>query len=270
MSYDWEESRQSGAEPIECYFFELGASSWSYTSADKEITIPGWSNPFAPAPIVAQREEHGSEDSCGGIVLTVPRALPCIGDFVAYMPANRLKLTVIQLHRKEPALIDEITPFRGWVVTVGWEDDGLAKLTCRPVTYELDRPTAGICYQRQCNWSLFSPGCGVVSSQYTCEALVTAIVDNTISSPDFDAEPDGYFNAGFVLWSGQRRFVVEHLGPVLTLMSPFQGLTAGQWVVAYPGCDGTEAMCAARFSNLDRHLGFARVPWRNPHTRRAF
>ena len=39
MSYDLEEKRRYGAEPLECYFFELGASSWSYTSADQAITI---------------------------------------------------------------------------------------------------------------------------------------------------------------------------------------------------------------------------------------
>ncbi len=81
---------------------------------------------------------------------------------------------------------------------------------------------------------------------------------------------DATYRGGFILWSGQRRFIVEKVGQDVTLMSPFIGLTVGQTVKAYAGCDGTETVCAQRFANLDKHLGFARVPYRNPHTRRAF
>ncbi len=149
MAYDQEEKRQYGAEPLECYFFELGASSWSYTSADQPITIPGWTDQFQPAPIIASHEEHGPEDSAGGIVLRVPRALPCIADFVPYIPSESLTLTVIRLHRTP--VIEAITPFMGVVVNVGWEEHGVAKLTCRPITTEFGRQLAGLSYQRQCN-----------------------------------------------------------------------------------------------------------------------
>ena len=53
MSYDLEEKSRFEAKPVECYFFELGSSSWSYTTAEDSVLIPGWNDPFDPAPIVA-------------------------------------------------------------------------------------------------------------------------------------------------------------------------------------------------------------------------
>lgn len=272
MSFDLEENRRYGAEPVECYFFELGTglaiTTWAYTSAEESITIPGWTKPFEPAPIVARHEEYGAEDSAGGIVLTVPRALPCIAEFVAYTPTTRLKLTVIQLHRTDP--IDELTTFRGFVVKVGWEENGVATLTCRPITHEFGRLVPRVAYQRQCNWPLYSAGCGVALGIWEATVVVQTISGKVISGAQFGFLSDDIYRAGFILWGSQRRFIMLKLGVDVTLMSPFIGLTPGQTVSVYAGCDGTEDVCAGRFDNLDRHLGFARVPYRNPHTRRGF
>jgi len=268
MSYDLEEKSRFEARPVECYLFELGTSRWAYTSAEEAIQIPGWEDPFEPAPILAERQEHGSEDTAGGITLTVPRTLPCIGDFVAYAPAGRLSLTLIQVHRT--SLGEYKTPFRGSVVGVEWEDS-LARLTCQPITHEFGRLIPRLGYQRQCNWPLYSAGCGINAASFAQSAVVTSVAGSVIAADEFrDCYEDGWFNAGFVLWGSQRRFIVSHVGNAITLMSPFQGLEVGLTVVAYPGCDQTEAMCAQKFGNLDHHLGFARVPYRNPHTRRAF
>lgn len=267
MSYDLEEKSRFEAKPIECYFFALASSSWSFTSAEESIWIPGWSDPFDPAPIVAERQEHGAEDLAGGITLTVPRTLPCIADFVAYAPSSRLNLTLIQAHRTSPG--EYKTPFRGSVVGVEWEDS-LAKLTCQPITHEFGRVVPRLGYQRQCNWPLYSAGCGVNAASFAQPGTVTSVLGAVIAAPEYATHPDGWFNAGFALWGSQRRFIVRHQGQVLNLMSPFQGLETGLTVVAYPGCDQTETMCAQKFNALNRHLGLARIPYRNPHTRRAF
>jgi hypothetical protein len=84
MSYDFIEKSRSDARPVDCYHFRLGSDSWSYTSAEETLTIPGYSEPFEPATIRTERREHGAEDHAGGLVLTVPRIFPCIADFVAY------------------------------------------------------------------------------------------------------------------------------------------------------------------------------------------
>lgn len=267
MSYDLEEKSRFDARPVECYFFELGTSSWSYTSAEESVTIPGWEDPFLPAPIIAERQEHGAEDAAGGIVLTVPRTLECIADFVAYAPPTRVSLILIQAHRN--ALSEYKTPFRGAIVGVEWED-ALAKLRCQPIIHEFGRVVPRISYQRQCNWSLYSAGCGVNASAFDQQGVVTSILGSVISATAWGGYDDGWFNAGFALWGSQRRFIVAHVGQALTLMNPFNGLEVGLTVTAYAGCDLTETTCDQKFDNRDRHLGFARVPYRNPHIRRAW
>jgi uncharacterized phage protein (TIGR02218 family) len=267
MSYDFTEKSRSDSQPIDCYLFELGDDSWFYTSAEETLSVTGYAQPFAPATIIAERSEHGAEDQAGGIVLTVPRTFPCIADFVAYAPSSRLWVTLIQAHRD--ALAEVKTPFRGPVVGVEWADSS-AKLTCQPITVDLGRMIPRISYARQCNWPLYSSGCGVYKATYAQAAEVITVSGVVLSAAEFATHEDGYFNAGFVEWSGQRRFVVGHVDQVITLMSPFSGLEPGLTVTAYPGCDLTETMCLQRFNNLWRHFGVARVPDRNPHTRRAF
>jgi len=97
--------------------------------------------------------------------------------------------------------------------------------------------------------------------------VVTSIDGADLVSNDFDAFADGWFNGGWVeRANGDRRFVVSHVGDRVTLMSPFlSDLAVLDTVDAYPGCQGTEAVCTSKFNNLPNHLGFARVPGRNPH-----
>jgi uncharacterized phage protein (TIGR02218 family) len=267
MSYDLEEKSRFEAKPVECYLFSLGSSSWGYTSAEDLILVPGWGYAFEPAPIMSERQEYSAEDLAGGIILTVPRTLPCIADFVSYAPSGRLSLLLIQAHRG--SLADYNTPFRGSVVGVEWEDS-LAKLTCQPITHEFGRLVPRTAYNRQCNWPIYSPQCGVDSGPYEAEGSVTAVLGNVITIAGLSSRPDGWYDAGFASWGGQRRFIVRHEGETLTLMSPFHGIEVGLTVTAYPGCDHTETTCAQKFNALEKHFGFARVPYRNPHTRRAF
>ncbi len=267
MGYATQEISTYQGQPIECYVFQLGSSTWRYTSAEDTITLPGWPGSFTPAAIASERQVHGSEDRSGGLTITAPPDLPCLGDFVFYSPESRLSLTLIQAHRTD--LSDAKTPFRGSVVNVGWED-GKAKLSCMPITHEFGRLIRRFSYQRQCNWPLYSGGCGVALGIHEATVTVQSIAGNVISGVGFGYLSDNIYRAGFILWASQRRFIMEKSGQDVTLMSPFAGLTPGQQVNIYAGCDGTEAVCAGTFSNLDKHLGFARVPYRNPHTRRAF
>lgn len=267
MSYDFTEKSESGAQPIDCFFFQAGSVSWSCTSAEEAVSIPDWTDPFEPMAIAAERQEHGAEDSTGGIVITVPRTFPPIADFVVYAPGNRLSLTLIQAHRS--SLAEYKTPFRGSVVGVEWED-GQAKLTCQPITHRLDRVIPRLRYQHQCNWPLYSAGCGANAETFAQAATVLSVANEMVSAAEFATHPDGWFDAGFLAWESQQRFIVRHQGQVVNLMSPLRGLETGSSVTAYPGCDHSEAMCGARFDVLVRHLGLARVPSRNPHMRRVF
>ena len=72
----------------------------------------------------------------------------------------------------------------------------------------------------------------------------------------------------FVPTTGETRFIVDHQGDTVSLISPIPGLSSLDQVWAYWGCDHLEATCQNKFSNLVNHLGWSRLPGRNPFSGR--
>lgn len=265
MTYEEMEVSPHSGRPVECYAFGIGgADVWFYTSAEEAITLPGWPNPFAPAAIQRERQDHSAEDFAGAVKLTVPRTFAPLTGFISYAPWARVTVVLIQVHRGDEA--NWITPLRGSVAGVEFEDS-LAKVTCVPLTNELDRRVPRLGFHRQCNWALYGIGCAVDRGPYEQPATVAEVDGSRVTAPEFAGCEDGWFTGGWLEWGAMRRFVVNHTGAIVQLMSPFPGLAAGAQLWALPGCDHSEATCAAKFNNLAQHLGFGRVPWRNPHER---
>jgi uncharacterized phage protein (TIGR02218 family) len=80
------------------------------------------------------------------------------------------------------------------------------------------------------------------------------------------SRPDGYFVGGMLATTAGARMIVGHAGIDLTLVAPMVGLTAGDAVQLYAGCDHTMAHCKDRFGNLDNFGGFPFIPVKNPFT----
>jgi hypothetical protein len=260
------EQEAAGGNPVECYVFGSGAAIWYYTSAELEITLPAWpSNPFVPAPIIREAIDQSSEDASGSMHLTVPRTFPPIAAFIPYAPANRISVLMAQAHRGHE--VDYITPFRGRILSVAWEDS-LAKVECCGIGHELQRGIPRLGYYRQCNLALYSTVCSVEAALFRQEITVIEVNGADIVATGFSLHPDGWFNAGWIEWGDQKRFIVNHVANTVTLMNPFPGLSGGGGLVAYAGCNHTEADCKDKFDNLANHLGFANVPWRDPHLQR--
>lgn len=150
----------------------------------------------------------------------------------------------------------------------GWSFEGSqVALTCAPISQGLGRLIPMLRYQSQCNWALFSPGCTLDPDDFKVTATLDTVDGVTLTDTTFAGKPDGWFTNGWVQRSnGERRFIVNHAGDTLTLMNRFPtDLVAGETVDAFAGCQRTEAECATKFNNLANHLGFARIPSRNPH-----
>jgi hypothetical protein len=256
------EREAEGGSPVECYVFGSGRFTWYYTSAETEIELPAWPVPFTPAPIIREPIEHSPEDASSSMRLTVPRTFPPIAGFTSYAPPSRIPVILAQAHRDDED--NAITPFRGRILAVTFEDS-LAKVECCSIIHELGRRIPLLGYHRHCNLPLFGSVCGVAASSYQQAITVTAINGTEIQAEGLSIHPSGWFNAGWVEWGEERRFIVSHVTNTVTLMNSFAGLSVDAVLMAYAGCDHTEAACMDKFSNLVNHLGFARVPWRNPH-----
>lgn len=259
MSYDAQETSQRAGAPLELYRFAYGDNRYFYTSADEEQTYLG--DLYTPEVLTRTEISQSGESEQGSVEVTIPRTNPVAQLFISYPPEPPLGVTVYRKHRSDPEVV---TFFAGTVSSVVFTG-AVAKLTCLPLFESLRRRVPRNTYQVQCNWALYSAQCGVVSANFRVTAQVTVISGDTIQATAFSAQPDGWFNNGWVeRANGERRWIVNHVGATLTLMSPFVGLAVNEEVFAFAGCDRTEAVCKTKFNNIANHLGFARVPTKNP------
>ena len=259
MTYDAKERSQFGGAPKELYRFIRGATEYHYTSGDEEETYLG--NLYTTETLVRTEPSQGEGPESGQLELTLPRTNPVAALFLPYLPEPAVGLVVYAKHRTDAEVL---TVFQGTISTVSFEG-ATAKLTALPLTARLRRQLPRNAFQTQCNWALYSAQCGVVAASFRTSGVVTVISGDTIQATAFSGQANGWFNNGWVQRaSGERRWIVNHVGSTLTLLSPFVGLAVNETVDAYAGCDRTESVCKTKFNNLANHLGFPRVPTRNP------
>lgn len=245
--------------PVECYKFVQGSNTYRWTSADVSVTLTDGT--FTPTTIQRDALDFSQEDTAQNLSIHVPKdnAIATLGR--AYNPPTAVTVTIYRKHRDDP---EEIILFVGKVMS--WQLKGPeAELICAPISEVFRRRVPSIVYQGPCNWTLYGVGCGIAKASFKTSGFVSAVAGTTIRASAFSSHPDGWFTNGWAeLASGERRFIVAHVGDQITVQPAFTGLAAGTAIDAYAGCDRTEATCAAKFNNLVNHLGFPRIPTRNP------
>jgi len=261
MTYDAREQSTHGGAPVECYRFAMGDRLWLLTSADRTVVLP--SGTYMPAVISRGELDHSQEDGAGTLQVKVPRSSALAGLYVAGLPSRLLSLVLYRAHRGDEA--NAVVAFTGTVAALTVEGPE-ATLTCAPVSAAFRRRLPGLQFQSQCNWPLYSLGCGLSAADYRDTVTVSTVSGVTVTAAGFAARASGWFRNGWLEGpDGEKRFIVDHVGNAVTLMTPPASLAAGQTAYAYAGCDRTESACASKFNNLANHLGWARIPARNPH-----
>jgi uncharacterized phage protein (TIGR02218 family) len=252
------------AEPVECYKFTAGGTVYRYTSADRSVVLAMVdSGTYAPAVVSHDEQVYSQEDASENITVKVPRTNPIAQLFIAYNPPGFVVLSIYRKHRADP---EEITIFVGRVLSCNFEGPEAA-LVCAPISQAFRRRIPSLVVQPQCNWNLYGSGCGVNKLSFKDSGTVIATSGVVVQAAVFGTRPAGWYNNGWLeLASAERRYIVSHVGDTVTLQTPFAALAAGTAIDAYAGCDRTEATCASKFANLVNHLGFPRVPTRNPYS----
>lgn len=262
MSFDSLEA--AGAPPLEIYEITQGASVWRETSADETVTYDG--HDYVPSEITRGPLADSSESSGGALEIRLPRTHPVAALLIGPPPATPITIVLRQGHRGDA---NWAIAFTGQVLTPSFDKDtGLATLQCASAGQFLNQQSPGYYYQWPCGHVCFSELCGLVAADYRVSATVTAVDSLSVTAAAFAGYPDGYFNAGWVEDAlGRRRFITSHVGETVTLSEPLPDLEVAAALQAFPGCDGFESTCEAKFGNLVNHLGFPRIPTRNPFQR---
>lgn len=246
--------------PIECYKFVQGATTWRFTSSDRNQTLTDGT--FTPEPITRDAQDFSQEDTAQNVAVKVRRDNAVAQLFRSFNPPTPVTLTIYRKHR---SATEETVWFVGKVMSCSFVGPE-ATLACAPISQAFVRRVPSVVFQSQCNWSLYSTPCGVSKASFKTTGTALSVSGAMVRATAFGAKPDGWFNNGWAeLPNGERRFIVAHIGDAITLQTSIPSLVVGGTVDAYAGCDRSETTCAAKFSNLANHMGFPRVPTRNPY-----
>jgi uncharacterized phage protein (TIGR02218 family) len=268
MTYDAYQTSQYAGEPMTLFRFAGGASRlWLYTSESSTVIRGG--ETFVPEAIRHGDMEQNLADAPKAFEITVPSTSEIAAEFKPFLPASPITIIVYSRHRPDT---EYLPIFIGECESAAFSDDGVATISCQPLQYKMERNIPWPCYSATCNWALYSTGCGVNKDSFKVETAITVNTGFEIKSAAFDAMPDGWFNAGFVVRvsTGEVRWVVAHIGDSLTLVSPFPNFQLGEIVQAFAGCDGLESTCVSKFNNLPNFAGFPDVPNKNPYRDSVF
>lgn len=258
MTYaDYETSPNSGT-PEQLFLFSMGSSQIGYTNQSLE-TVRG-SITYIPEAIYLESIVQDLAENAPTVNIVMDVNASVAQQFVPYQPIYPLTVIVFRRHIDDPDA-EYIAEFIGEVASVNFdEEEATVTMACRMISSTLDRKIPSMCYQKQCNYALYGPGCRVNKDAFKIVTPITSAINVTVIASGFASQPDDWLQNGYLVndRTGESRFIVDHVGGQVTIQSPFVDLRGGDTVSAYAGCDRLYPTCVNKFGN-NRWLGFAWV-----------
>lgn len=265
MTFDAQETSIQGGRPVEIYTFARETQVFRYTSADRDVTVSA--NLYTATAISRSGIESSSQElSRSPITVRVPRNNGVADLYRIVPPSTPITLVVAQYHDGDGAVA---TIWTGRVLSVEFAG-AEANIRCEPIFTSIKRNGLRRFYQTQCPHVLYGPECGLNRDSHRLDANADSVSGLQVSVSEVDAEVDGFYSGGYFeyLVSGvyERRFIVDHTGPLLTCSTLPQGVAPGTALRIFKGCDHTADMCeSAKFgNNILNYGGFLYFPDKNP------
>jgi uncharacterized phage protein (TIGR02218 family) len=257
---------------LEC---AIGAQTWRYTPRGEDVLA--LSQTWTAASIGIGGIEQTNELNKASLQIEFDRANPFAMLFLGVAPEQVASVTLYRGHVGEP---EYAVHWKGRVTGSTAGGDSI-RLDCESVFTSLRRPGLRAIYQKACRHALYRNRCGVVQASYQVSAAPSALSALALTVPAAALQADGWYTGGMVeAQDGSLRFVMDHVGALLTLLRPNPGLAAmvaasgygvgygesfgGTAVVLSPGCDRSKAICRDKFNNVPRFGGFPYIPIKNP------
>lgn len=257
MSMVERENSVRRGEPWEVYKFEAAGEAWRVASGERPRVYLG--EVYEPLAIHRTAMSQTLELGSGAITITLPREHAIAQQFVEYLPAAPVLLTIVRGHEGE----SEIVAFTGFEVKSAKFGDA-CELEVAPRQERLKRRIPGPEYQRRCNFHLFGAGCNVDKELFREPATLTFVSGVTVRAAEFATLGSGWLDSGYLEKGNERRMILRHIGDTVELITTMASLEAGDQVDVFAGCLRTAAVCNAKFSNLVNFLGFEFIPRKNP------
>lgn len=253
----------TGSEPIELFWFAVGANNYYYTNNVDDVTFQN--TLFKAVPIKRSNLVRTSAVGEDRQQFELSEDLEVARLFIAFPPALPVWVTIYRLHEGEN---DFFYFWRGRVSSAE-RRDYVCIIDCEPVLSSARKRGLRRRFGSQCNHMLYDARCGVSESAYRFDTTIQAINGRTLTVASVNGNADGYYAGGRVrlVRSGDLRFIVKHTGNALRLSAPFADAQVGDIVQLYAGCDHRFSTCKNKFNNALNFGGFPFIPTQNPFER---
>jgi len=266
MSYDLIETSRDSGRPIELYEVGYAGNTWRYTSSDRDIVY--LASTFKAVPCGRGDIQPTAETDKCSLDFTFPRDAE-IGEVFRVQPPS--EVVTMTLFGQQYGDDEFVTLWKGRIINAEWSGP-YVKLTGESVFSSLRRAGLRRRYQLQCPHALFSAPCGVNRDAWKEVHANQSVSGLTLQVNGAAGKPTNYFSGGYVTWVNETNGNTEKrmirtsssTGEIVLSSSPL-GLSGGQLVTLYPGCDHTLGVAGCpKFSNVANFGGMPFIPTKNP------
>lgn len=251
----YESSIQDG-QPLECYKFVYGSTTYAYTSARFDVSLSVTSNGITSTE--HYRAEHirrngikpSSQGDSASVSVTVDKDNAVAALFKGTPPSKKVLLTIIRLHEQNHNAYDKV--FAGEVVQGAFQDSECV-LTVKMENW-LTRKLPNFMRQFFCCNVIYDASCRLNKADYAKEVYVDGVNGLVITAAELEGTTDDYYTGGLMHYGDDVRMISANSGKTLTLRYPFPTTPMGK-VTVYPGCDQRFRTCAVRFGNTENFSG---------------
>lgn len=261
MTFDARELSLETGKPVFLSEFTLGGRIWRHARADEDVMLGEvlyTGIPMKTTDIVDSGEIGKNE-----VRLEVPRSHPIAELWRISPPAMTVGAVLKEIHYGE---IEEQVAWLGHVANVSWPNQEKAQISLQSGILALEANGLRRMFQRPCTHVFGGPKCRKDLAEVTHMATLSSIAGTTLKSPQFATS--GSLAGGFIRWTDANgvtdyKFILEHGGDTIRLMTTVPFLSVGMEVAAVEGCDHTPARCAA-LNNMVNFGGLPHFMKKNP------
>lgn len=261
MTYEARELSLETGQPVFLTEFMLGGVVWRHARADEDLLHGG--EIYTGIPMKASEVVDSGEIGKNDLRLEVPRSHPIPELWRVSPPSLTVGVILKEIHAGET---DEEITWMGHVANVAWPNAEKATITLQSGIIALETNGLRRLYQRPCTHVFGGPKCKKDLAEVTWPATIESKAGVAMTSAGFAAA--GPLAGGFIRWQGpdgvtDYRFITDHNGATIRLMTPAPFLQVGDLVDAIEGCSHTPDRCAA-LNNIDNYGGLPHFMKKNP------
>ena len=247
------QSSNYGASPVTLYQFTRGKIMYRYASADRDITLAGVT--YTAIPISDSGFIQSGETQDDNVTITLPWTADVVVIFNGTAPSDQVFVNISRLNFGDTVAY---ALWSGSISEVKRTNQATAEITCETIAQSFERNGLTLSYSRTCPYFLYDPHtCTVDPANWATPVTLASISGNTLTGLGFGAGGDTWFTNGFIEWpiddaadTFERRAIASQSGTTAVLIGLPDGLSTGQEVTAYPGCDRSNKTCDVKFNNL--------------------